>query len=127
MGTFDEIRCEVPLPDGGRIADVQFQTKTFPGPCMQRYVITQAGRLVDSVGNDLEPEGYITFYSSAMESESRAPGGPTWREYRARFSAGQMLSIVCVRDEESARVSQPDGCFAFAHNDGSGLRNGLSV
>jgi hypothetical protein len=102
MGMFDEIRCEVPLPDGGRTADVQFQTKTFPCPCMQRYVITQFGRLVDSVGNDLEPEGYITFYSSAVESESGAPGEPAWREYRARFSAGQLLSIVCVRDEEEA-------------------------
>ena len=50
----------------------------------------------------LEPEGYVTFYSSAGESESGAPGGPAWREYRARFSAGQLLSIVCVRDEEEA-------------------------
>ncbi len=75
MGMFDEIRCEVPLPDGGRVADVQFQTKTFPCPCMQRYVITQAGRLVDSLGNDLEPDGYITFYSAAVESASGAPGG----------------------------------------------------
>src|SRR2546421_11815746 len=106
MGISDEFRCEVPLPDGGRTADVQFQTKTFPCPCMQRYVITQAGRLVDSVGNDLEPEGYVTFYSSAGESESGAPGGPAWREYRARVSAGQLLSIDCVRDEEEARSEE---------------------
>ncbi|MGC1458073.1 MAG: hypothetical protein WA825_07325 [Steroidobacteraceae bacterium] len=102
MGLYDEIRCEVPLPDGGRIVDVKFQTKTFPCPGMQRYVITRAGRLVDSLGNDLEPDGYITFYASEVDSASACAAGHIWREYRARFSAGQVLSIVCVAEEEQA-------------------------
>jgi len=37
------------------------QTKSLPDPCMCRYRITSAGRLIDSAGNDLEPDGYITF------------------------------------------------------------------
>jgi hypothetical protein len=102
MGLYDEIRCEVPLPDGGRIVDVQFQTKTIPCPGMQRYLITRAGRLVDSLGNDLEPDGYITFYTSEVDSESATAAGPIWREYRARFCAGQAVSIVCVTEEERA-------------------------
>ncbi len=34
MGMFDEIRCEAPLPDGPAPAEVWFQTKSFPDPCM---------------------------------------------------------------------------------------------
>jgi len=99
MGMFDEIRCEVLLPDGRDAADIYFQTKTFPFPCMQRYVITHAGRLVDSVGNDLEPDGYITFYRTEDEHGCRQ-----WREYRARFSAGQLQNIIRVEEENNARV-----------------------
>jgi hypothetical protein len=83
---FDEIRCEAPLPDGGPPEETYFQTKTFPSPCLQRYVITRSGRLLDSVGHDLEPDGYINFYTA----------GEKWREFRARFSAGQLVDIVCV-------------------------------
>ncbi len=93
MGMFDEIRCEVPLPDGAAMADVWFQTKSFPAPCLQRYVITHSGRLLDSVGHDLEVDGYVTFYIT--------DGSPhSWREYRARFRDGQLLAIVIVAGDE---------------------------
>lgn len=98
---YDEIRCEAPLPDGGRSSDVYFQTKSFPDPLMRRYVITQSGRLFDSVGHDLEPEGYITFYTSDDEaSGSTHPAGRSWREYRARFVAGQLQGVVRVEEGE---------------------------
>ena len=95
---YDEIRCEAPLPDGGRSSDAYFQTKSFPEPLMRRYVITQSGRLLDSEGHDLEPEGYITFYKSEG-SGSTTPVEQSWREYRARFVAGQLQSLVRVEEE----------------------------
>jgi hypothetical protein len=41
---------------------------------MCRYRITGAGRLIDSAGNDLEPDGYITFYTVDRE-DGEARGG----------------------------------------------------
>ena len=90
MGLYDEIRCDAPLPDGYPCADRWFQTKTFPHPSMQRYRITRDGRLLDSLGNDLEPEGYITFYTYEGDS--------VWREYRAQFQWGELREIVSVAD-----------------------------
>jgi hypothetical protein len=62
MGMFDEVYCYATLPDGRDPRGTCFQTKSFPDPCMCRYRTTSAGRLIDSAGNDLEPDGYITFY-----------------------------------------------------------------
>ncbi len=95
MGMFDEIRCEAPLPDGAAPAEVWFQTKSFPDPCMCRYTITRDGRLIDSRGNDLEPEGYVIFYTL----DEPASGDRQWREYRARFVAGRLKRIVRVADD----------------------------
>lgn len=108
MGMFDEIRCEAPLPDGYDASEVWFQSKSFPDPCLCRYTITREGRLIDSRGNDLEPEGYLTFYTSDPEDSkpsvpgrSRSPG--RWREYRARFVAGQLGRIELVAENEPTR------------------------
>jgi hypothetical protein len=98
---YDEIRCEAPLPEGGRTAGVWFQTKSFPDPLMRRYVITHGGKLLDSVGHDLEPEGYVSFYTSDEGSGPTDPAVRKWREYRARFVAGQLQSIVRVKQEEA--------------------------
>jgi len=54
---FDEIRCEIPPPDS-RSTDEVFQTKSFPDPCLQLYTITKEGRLIDSRGRNVEPDGY---------------------------------------------------------------------
>jgi len=89
MGMFDEIICDAALPDGDDLPDTTFQTKSFPNPCMFRYRITVDGRLIDSDGNDIEPDGYISFYTT---EERRL----TLREYRAHFSAGQLQDIVRV-------------------------------
>ncbi len=96
MGLFDEIRCELSLPDGWSPGDRWFQTKSFPHPLMQRYIITSRGRLVDSQGNDLEPDGYIAFY--AEDADGR------WREYRARFREGNLTGITAVTDPNDGRV-----------------------
>lgn len=102
MGMFDEIRCDAPLPDGHDAAGVWFQSKSFPDCGLCRYVITRAGRLLDARNNDLEPEGYLTFYTSdPLPSDAGASERQScWREYRARFVAGQLQGIE--------RVSQGD-------------------
>ena len=92
---FDEIRCEVPLPDSWNPGEAWFQTKSFPDPCMQRYTITRFGRVIDSAGNDLEPEGYITFYADDREGR--------WREYRACFRAGELSEIAIAGDPGERR------------------------
>lgn len=96
MGMYDEILCSAPLPDGYEGAGERFQTKSFPSPCLQRYRITAGGRLIDTPGNDLEPDGYVTFYTSDPDS--------TWREYRARFLAGQLSEIVRVNEDAEDQV-----------------------
>jgi hypothetical protein len=101
MGMFDEVYCYAALPDGRDPRGTCFQTKSLPGPCMCRYRITSAGRLIDSAGNDLEADGYITFYTVDREGgDSEARGIiPGLREYRARFSSGQLQNIVRVTED----------------------------
>jgi hypothetical protein len=73
---------------------------------MCRYRVTGAGRLVDSAGNDLEPDGYITFYTVDREdcdSEAHARD-PRLREYRARFVCGQLQDIVRVSEHGADHV-----------------------
>jgi hypothetical protein len=102
---FDEIRCDVPLPDGGDNAGIWFQTKSFPDHFMLRFTITSGGRLINSLGNDLEPDGYISFYTTdrACDPETDTPE-LRWREYRARFIAGQLQSIVRVLERDGDPV-----------------------
>jgi hypothetical protein len=82
MGMYDEIQCDAPVPDGYNGAGERFQIKSFPDPGLQRYKITRAGKLIDVLGNDLEPDGYVVFYTEDRDS--------IWREYRARFVSGQL-------------------------------------
>jgi len=103
---FDEVYCDAALPDGRDPRGRCFQTKSFPDPCMCRYRITSAGRLIDSAGNDLEPDGYITFYTVDRENDDSAAPGRTseLREYRARFSSGQLQNIVRVDGDRAETV-----------------------
>jgi hypothetical protein len=95
VGLYDEIYCEVKLPDRDVPADVWFQTKSLPWPGnFSRYRITAAGRLVNEAGRDLEPTGYIDF----LGDDDKAPDGLV--EYRARFVDGELKSIV--------KISHPD-------------------
>jgi hypothetical protein len=106
MGMYDEIYCHAALPDGDDPPGMCFQTKSFPDPCMFRYRITSEGRLIDSAGNDLEPDGYITFYTTnRADGDGEAVGRiPGLREYRARFSSGLLQNIVRVKDDNADRV-----------------------
>lgn len=103
---YDEVYCDAALPDGRDPRGTSFQTKSIPDPCMYRYRITSAGRLIDSAGNDLEPDGYITFYTIDRQAAGGdAPGRVRGlREYRARFLAGQLQSMVRVDDSRTHGV-----------------------
>jgi hypothetical protein len=92
--------------DGHEPRGTCFQTKSFPDPCMCRYRVTSAGRLIDSAGNDLEPDGYITFYTVDREDgDSEAHGSiPGLREYRARFLSGQLQDTVLVNEDSADHV-----------------------
>src|SRR5437016_2465022 len=68
---FDEIYCDATLPDGRDPRGTCFQTKSLPDPCMCRYRITSAGRLIDSAGNDLEPDGYIFIRSTERTATAK--------------------------------------------------------
>ena len=70
---------------------------------MCRYRITASGRFIDSDGNDLEPSGYITFYAYPKD---RAAGDKVSEivEYRAKFSDGNLDSIVRTRSAERCEV-----------------------
>ena len=96
MGMLDAIRCEAPLPDGLAPGAVWFQTKSFPDPCMWRHKITRDGRLIDSRDNDLEPEGYVIFYTL----DEATSGDRQLREYRAQFVAGRLRQILRVADSD---------------------------
>lgn len=102
MGMFDEIRCDAPLPDGYDADGVWFQSKSFPDCGLCRYAITKAGRLLDAANNDLEPEGYLNFYTNDPPQDDSGGRASLWREYRAHFVAGQLRSIVRVADDEPA-------------------------
>jgi hypothetical protein len=106
VGMSDEVYCDAGLPDGRDPRGTCFQTKSFPDPCMCRYRITSAGRLIDSAGNDLEPDGYITFYTLDQESgDIDGPGRTSeLREYRARFLSGQLQNIARVDNDGADRV-----------------------
>jgi hypothetical protein len=108
MGLYDEVNCQVKLPDRDVLADTWFQTKSFPWPNFSRYRITAAGRLVNEAGRDVEPTGYIEF----LGQDDEAHDGLI--KYRVRFVDGQLQSIAKISDPddriyglESVRWFQP--------------------
>ncbi len=103
MGMFDEVYCDAELPDDACEPGTCFQSKSFPYPCMCRYRITASGRFVDADGNDLEPSGYITFYAYPQERIHRDQSFELV-EYRAKFSEGNLDSIVRAPSEERRAI-----------------------
>jgi len=103
LGIRDEILCEVPLPDRESPEPTRFYTTSCPDPNRHRYTITKTGRLTDGYGNDREPDGYIEFYTRDKIRGAAKADSCVQREYRARFSAGQLQTITRVpNDEEEA-------------------------
>jgi len=113
---YDEVYCYAELPDGRDPRGPCFQTKSFPDPCVCRYRITSAGRLIDSANNDLEPDGYITFHTVDRDRDNESPGrSPGLREYRARFRSGQLQNIVRVDEDSEDPVRYGLASFRWFH------------
>ena len=122
MGMYDELRCEAPLPDDGSAkgASTRCQTKSFPNPSLSLHVITPVGRLIDAAGIDLEPDGYITFYTSEQATTTgTASLQRVWYDYRARFVNGNLESIVRVSDDPSDRIYYGLASIRFVQSPGS--------
>lgn len=101
---FDDVVCEVPLPDGK--PGKYFQTKTFDAPYLEKYTITAEGRLFKDdpwwerpKGAEPKPEdmnfhGVLNFYDYNTETKE-------WREFNAIFEHGQLERIQHLTERET--------------------------
>lgn len=115
MGMFDDVRCEIPLPDS--FAGVNFQTKDFACE-MDKYTITKGGRLVRRYTDplhqiwhmhskrkaiyaerDTDFHGWLKFYTSEGGGNTDLPY--KWYEYRAKFTDGNLVEIQRVETDET--------------------------
>jgi hypothetical protein len=80
MGMFDEVICELPLPDGWK--HPVFQTKDFEDPYLDKYVIRADGRLIRKkpwyeceikADTDMNYHGLLRFYSYEGDPNDDTP------------------------------------------------------
>src|SRR3990170_70967 len=116
MGMFDNVKCEVPLPDG---YSALFQTKDLDN-MLTTYKISEEGRLLKTlyelqeddeaplgrwlVGigwEDTNFHGVLRFYDYDHAGlPPAAPHDPSrWHEYSAKFTDGQLAEIVVAPKE----------------------------
>lgn len=108
MGLFDEVTCEVPLPDG-KPSGV-FQTKDFEFPYLEQYTIRADGRLIhhrplydcDPPGTQHGPidtnfHGLLRFASYNTETKEH-------RIFVAKFTDGQLVKIEQIIERREARI-----------------------
>lgn len=103
MGMYDDVTCEMPMPDGRDMVKDSFQTKSLWN-CMDRFTITAGGRLIfnkrkyylpgekDAEGKPRGPEhvadidmdyhGDILILGSAMDG--------SYLSYAVRFTHGMV-------------------------------------
>lgn len=98
MAIYDEISCEVELPEGCPSTDFRFRTDSVPIAAWRRLRVTNDGRLHDSLGQDLEPDGYIEF--RALPSEH--PDSRRFGSYRMRFDKGQFQWVAAIDDSDQS-------------------------
>lgn len=97
MGMYDTVLCQRVLPDGfdGTKKGVDFQTKSLD-KLLDLYKITDRGRLVklrDHDELDMNHHGDIRFYTYIL-------GTGAWHEYVARFTYGNLESIIIASKQE---------------------------
>jgi hypothetical protein len=74
MGMFDYVICKYPLPNK-EVQEIDFQTKSFPEPYMDIYIIDEAGYLIK------EEKEYYTI----PEKDRAYYGKPEWENPLYRF------------------------------------------
>ena len=121
MGMYDELICEMPLPDGITHTD-GFQTKSLDN-VLDKYTITAEGELWCEAyqwdwGENRNPEperilhhGWLNFYTFIGE-----PYGPekskerlkVWLEYDAKFTDGKCVELKVDPNSDTAKESIAD-------------------
>ena len=97
MGMFDYLSCEVPLPDGATSADkppFEWQTKDLI--CyLEKYRISKDGRLMQDKRTGSED---LCFHGDLFFHGCTKPDHKGFKEFRARFTHGQLESITLQYD-----------------------------
>lgn len=129
MGMFDYIRCEVPLPDGfqGELQTKDLDCELLEHQITKdgRVLVAREGfgEHANVKYEDAEYHGFLSFYGLEYLKENGEPfrdgggvmhtGAETvsqktgerlklvWHEYRAKFTEGQLVEIVQIKDEAS--------------------------
>lgn len=130
MGMFDDIKCDMPLPNG--FTGQHFQSKDLDC-CMDSYHITAGGRLLKRYVDRVEPvsedqwehvgatdplrqiwheqsktkkvyawrdTNFHGMLNFYTHEGSMGDGTWKWHEYNAKFTDGQLVEITQVPDEE---------------------------
>jgi len=108
MGMFDDVRVEVPLPDGAILDG--FQTKDFE--CLlDTYTIRSDGELWRDVWANSEEENcervdfHGKFYFYTFTDEGNAVN--SWHEYEAKFTDGRLVEIVVLESPLTEKAPTP--------------------
>ena len=96
MGMFDDVTCEMPLPDG--FDGGGFQTRDL-GCELASYRITKSGGLVCekdgmftvTAGTLDDYHGILNFYTIEVDPND---GTSVWHEYSAKFADGKCAEIT---------------------------------
>lgn len=106
MGMFDEVLCLYPLP-GGAPQQKVWQTKDFEMPYLEKYTITEDGRLLKHVGQFDSPAEEISDFHGDLNFYGGNYSGSSWRGYLtdddkrgewwsfvARFTSGRLTRLT---------------------------------
>lgn len=95
MGLFDDVHCKMDLPKGEQEPpSLHFQTKSFPDPYMDKYVIEKDGTMTKN-GDLFAFHGVVNFYTFEKGV------GQEWWEYDAKFTDGICVEITLTPKEQS--------------------------
>jgi hypothetical protein len=98
VGMFDDLTCEMPLPDGKPA--IPFQTKDLDCE-LNQYTITPDGRLARNDGRGEPNEwndftGTLRFYGYEGDPNEIEDFSTVWREYEATVEKGQVMKLKVV-------------------------------
>jgi len=101
MGMFDELHCELPLPDGQ--PGTSAQTKSL-ACTLERYTLSASGRLLRADGSDTGFHGVLHFHCPGPER--------TLRRFEAKLTDGQLQhllpSAAAQYDDDGLRLPSAD-------------------
>lgn len=103
MGMFDEVLCEMELPNPPPVDERRYQTKSLDDPSLRQLVITADGRLRNDDDNKyIDFHGVFTFctyISKGIETLGEFDK-KRWYEYKTKFTDGKCVEIKRVYDND---------------------------